>query len=67
MKAIMINLSDEGGAEVYELIDAYRFSKKNKNGGSATWKQLVLQSIILSMLRDGSPHSDKVIAYATKK
>lgn len=60
-KAIMINLSDEGGEEVYDVLDRYRFSKR------ATWKQVVLQALILAMLQDKVKSVDKVIKYATKK
>lgn len=51
-EAIHINLGDKGGREVYRALDNYRHAK---NG---TWKQVVLQSLVLSMLTDGHNQSD---------
>lgn len=51
-EAIYINI----GSEVYNALDKYRFAT------GATWKELVLRSLVLSMLTDGydSKEIDKV-------
>lgn len=43
---IMISLQNEGGAEVYKVLDIYRANKQ------ATWKQLFLQAVTHQMLVD---------------
>lgn len=47
-EAIYINV----GADVYKILDAYRFKKE------ATWKEIVLQALVLSMLTDGEDVSE---------
>jgi hypothetical protein len=61
-EAIFIDLKDEGGSEVYKVIDKYRFEKEY------TWKQLILQAVVFAMLQDGVKVDEvnKVIKYMTK-
>ena len=59
-KAIHVNLNDVGGDEVYDVLNQYRFGKRG------TWKQVVLQALILAMLTDGID-AEKVIKYTEKK
>ena len=56
---IMISLQNEGGAEVYKVLDIYRDNKQ------ATWKQLFLQAVTHQMLVDNYPigEIEKVTKY----
>lgn len=47
MNGIYINLTDKNGEEVYDLINEYRFSKRQ------TWKQTIIASLYFAMLADG--------------
>lgn len=43
---IMISLQNEGGQEIYRVLDMYRAYK------GATWKALILQALVYAMLAD---------------